>query len=249
MTPASAPYPSLPVLNCDLGEGEPETVTGELMALIGAANIACGGHAGTDASMRHALASAHRHRVLAGAHPGLKSAFGRSAVTPPTPLELQVLLIDQITRLAMLAREVGVPLHHVKLHGALYHQVDASSDLRTSYLATLQANFPPLAVFARCGGACAREASQRGMTVWEEAFLDRGYRPDGTLVQRGERGDLIVDPALVRERLESLIRHGGWPAVDGTWIPLAPRTLCIHGDSPHALDLLHAAIGRRTPPG
>lgn len=248
MSPAQASPRPLPVLNCDLGEGETDNVTDELMALIGAANIACAVHAGSEASMRHALASARRHHVLAGAHPGLGSGFGRNTTAVPRPAELQRLVIDQVGHLDALARQLHVPLHHVKLHGALYHHVDSRFELRTAYLDVLQQHFPKLVVIARFGAACAAEAKHRGLVVWEEAFLDRGYRPDGTLVPRGEAGDLITDPIAIRSRLESLVGRGGWPAHDGTWIPLTPQTLCVHGDSPQAARCLQAAKTVMAPP-
>jgi UPF0271 protein len=239
----SVPRPArgLFVLNCDLGEGEPVSRTEALLSLIDVANIACGGHAGTDESMRSALVLAKKHGVLVGAHPGLCHGFGRNLAAKPTARELQSLVLHQVQHLTHHARELGVPLHHVKLHGALYHLADSDPALTDAYLTVIQASGPGLVVVSRCGGACAAQARRRGLNVWEEAFLDRGYQADGTLVPRGEPGDLIVDTTALEHRVGLLGDRGGWPAVDGTWLSLEPRTLCVHGDSPLALEFLRAA--------
>lgn len=232
-------------LNCDLGEGEPPERTAALFEFVDAANVACGGHAGDDRSMGRCLELAARNSVHLGAHPGYpnREDFGRSSARGGlTVSRLEELLSAQVERLASLARDAGVVLHHVKLHGALYHDVETDRPLATAYLRIVASRWPGLRVFARAGGSVESVAQELGseVEVWSEGFLDRGYREDGTLVPRGEPGSMLEDPALVLERLADLRGRGGCRATGGGWVALSPRTLCVHGDGPRALDLLAA---------
>jgi UPF0271 protein len=135
----------------------------------------------------------------------------------------------------------------VKLHGALYHAVEREPALGRCYVETVSREFTGLTLYALAGGRLAALGQSRGLTVWEEAFLDRGYRDDGSLVPRSEAGALLTSPAPVRARLQSLLERGGWATVSGGWVNLSPRTLCVHGDTPGALRLL-AAIRREITP-
>ncbi len=231
-------------LNCDLGEGEPFLQTAALMAVIDSANIACGAHAGDDAGMRRCLELAGRLGVHAGAHPGFpdRASFGR-ATSSPGPLtteSLAELLEPQVGRLMQHARELGVPLHHVKLHGALYHAVEGDPALARSYLGIVAANWPGMTVYARTGGHVVAAGRDSGFPVWSEAFLDRGYRNDGTLVPRSEPGAVLHSAPAVLQRLRDLRAGGRCRSVEGAWIELSARTWCIHGDSPDAVALLRA---------
>lgn len=239
-------------INCDLGEGEPRERTEELISLIDSANIACGGHAGDDASQRFCLETAARRNVRPGAHPGLedRSGFGRAEVTGLTPGRLAALLDEQVGRLAVHARGLGVVLHHVKLHGALYHAVEAEPALTEAYLGWVAERHPGLKVYARAGGAVERASRRRpgGVEVWAEGFLDRGYLPDGTLVPRGQPGALLDSPGAVRERWRELVGKGGVRAIDGRWLPLAVRTVCVHGDGAESVSMLRAVRDSRRSP-
>lgn len=224
-------------LNCDLGEGEPPARTRALMGRVTSVNVACGVHAGDAATMERCVRLAKASGVRLGAHPGLAGAFGRGEVRL-TPAGLRQLLVAQVGSLRCLAEKHGVRLHHVKLHGALYHAVEREPGLARGYLATMDACFAGLAIYTLAGGRVAALGRRRGLPVWEEAFLDRGYRDDGSLVPRAEEGALLTTPRQVRERLRNLVGRGGWTTVSGGWLRLAPRTLCVHGDTPGALRLL-----------
>lgn len=243
----------IPTINCDLGEGEPLHATSTLMGLIDAANIACGGHSGSLESMAACLNLARRHQVRAGAHPGLpdRSGFGRSTPSSLTPADLVALLDDQVGGFTQAARRAGVPVSHIKLHGALYHLVDARPELGDAYLEAVSARWPRVAIMARDGGQVAARARSLGIPVIREAFLDRAYRPDGTLVPRGEPHAVLDRPETILERLRSLEAGGGWQAIDGSWLQLEPDSLCVHGDSPGATAMLQAIRAlhpRRLPP-
>lgn len=179
-------------------------------------------------------------KVKIGAHPGVPGAFGRGEVRL-TCTELQTLLLAQIGALHRLTEVHRVRLHHVKLHGALYHAVEHERQLGRCYVETVARWFRGLPIYAVAGGRIAELGRQVGVQVREEAFLDRGYRADGTLLPRSEPGALLTRPAEITARLRSLRQGGGWPAHDGAWLALRPSTLCLHGDTPGALALLRAA--------
>lgn len=220
-------------LNCDLGEGEPPARTAALLRLVQAANLACGGHAGDAAGMERIARLAFARGVKLGAHPGSPDRAGRGrAEVTPSPGELVTLVLQQVSALDTIARALGGALHHVKLHGALYHTTDREPALAEAYLRAVRRWWPRLIVVARSGGFTARRARRLGLAVWEEAFLDRGYRRDGTLVPRGEPGALL-GLREIPSRLGQLAL-GIVQAADGAKVPVYPQTLCVHADSPDA---------------
>jgi UPF0271 protein len=231
-------------LNCDLGEGEPLEKTEALMRSISSANIACGGHAGDEKSMRDCLLLAREFGVHAGAHPGIPDCanFGRSDSALSTA-ELESFLEQQITTLQAAAADVGMDLHHVKLHGALYHLTEANASLRKVYLETMKTRWPNLIIFALAGGALVKEAIEFGLEAWPEAFLDRGYLPDGSLVPRADPRALVTEPEEIEPRIKLLLDTGEIIASDGTRLALSPKTLCVHSDSPRSIEI--AALARR----
>lgn len=226
-------------LNCDLGEGEPIARTRALMRWITSANVACGGHAGDAQLMEACVRLASAGGVRLGAHPGpwARSDFGRSAVSV-TPDELELLLLQQVGALERIARAHRVRLHHIKLHGALYHATEADEALARRYLRVVRRWWPRCVVYARAGGLVARLArdipSDDRVTVWPEAFADRGYRDDGTLVPRGEPGALLETAGEVRARGQLLAAMGAVESVHGCRLKLQPRTVCVHSDSADA---------------
>lgn len=206
------------LLNADLGEGEPEERTAALMRLIDLANVACGGHAGNRESMERCARLAAEHGVKLGAHPGLAADFGRGRADIDASA-LRALVQEQTSTLAAVA-----PLHHIKLHGALYHAVESSEALAHAYVDTVREVFPGLAIVAFAGGRVLPAARKLGMQALAEVFAERGYREDGSLIPRGEPGALIDDPAEVVARLPSL----------------RGDTICVHSDSPNALAIARA---------
>lgn len=208
------------IINCDLGEWESREQTEALMRLIGAANIACGGHAGDRDSIRFCTDLAREHGVLIGAHPGLPAVGGRGEALP-SPAQFRELLLTQLQTFY----EVTDDLHHVKLHGSLYHAVERHEFLTEVYVDVLTNHFP-CAVFALAGGSFAKRATDIGLRVFSEGFADRGYLPDGSLIPRSEDGALIHDLDVIRDRALS------WQANQ------AIQTVCVHSDSPQALDIL-----------
>jgi len=218
----------LPVLlNIDLGElpDEPE----ELFAIAHLANIACGGHAGDDTSMRRAVELCRAHGSRVGAHPSYpdRDGFGRRAVTI-APGELQRTVADQCKRLVAIARSLGEPVVSVKPHGALYHATRDAAVADAVVVGALEALGGAVTFVGPRAGALAAAVARAGGDYAREAFADRATRPDGTLVARDQPGALIVDPAACALLARSLAERGD---VD---------TVCVHGDTPGAVAIARA---------
>jgi UPF0271 protein len=211
------------LLNIDLGELPDEDE--QLYALAHVANIACGGHAGDEASMRQALERCARHGTRAGAHPSYvdRDGFGRRALeVAPEVLRGQV--AEQCARLAGLARALGVPLEFAKPHGALYHSANRSPALAQAVVAAVSEVLGPRVILiGPATGALSEAAREAGLSYAREGFADRGTLPDGSLIPRGQPGAVVTDPQVARENAVRLARGG---TID---------TLCVHGDTPGAV--------------
>jgi 5-oxoprolinase (ATP-hydrolysing) subunit A len=230
-------------LNADLGEttdGVPTADDAAMFALISSASIACGGHAGDDASMREAVARAASAGVAVGAHPSFvdRAGFGRTALAvDPTELRRQVRA--QLRALI----DAGADPRYVKPHGALYHVVTRDADAADAVAAAIADTAAgigrPLPVLGM-PGEIVRAATAAGLPFVAEAFLDRGYLPTGGLVPRTEAGALLHDPDVVAARAVRLAVEGVVEAVDGTPLRADAASLCVHGDSPGAVAMARA---------
>ncbi|GAA2002125.1 5-oxoprolinase subunit PxpA [Microbacterium ulmi] len=230
-------------LNADLGEtveGVPTADDEAMFAVISSASIASGGHAGDAASMRSAVARAARFGVAVGAHPSYRDAesFGRVR-RDPSPDDLRADIDAQLA--ALLA--AGAELRYVKPHGALYHAVResrAQADAVARAVADASDRLGRALPVLGLEGEISRAAAAAGLPFLREAFLDRGYRPDGALVARGEPGALLADPDAVAARAIRLALEGTVEAVDGSLIEAHAVSLCLHGDSPAAVEMARA---------
>ncbi len=223
-------------LNADVGEGSQDDTA--LLPLITSANIACGGHAGDPQTMRETVALALRHGVAVGAHPGYvdRDHFGRRPMTLDEP-QVIALIFSQVGALDAIAAAEGAPIVHVKPHGALYNQAEVDDRLAQSLVNAVQRYPRRLALVGRAGSAMQRAARIAGLPFRAEAFADRRYRADGALVARTEPGAVIEDPGAVAAQVRRLIQDGEVETNDGSRIPLAFETLCLHGDTPGAARL------------
>jgi 5-oxoprolinase (ATP-hydrolysing) subunit A len=226
-------------LNCDLGEGEPLAKTRRLMRWITSANVACGGHAGTARSMETCVRLAAEFNVRVGAHPGVRSNFGRGKLEI-TPDELKTLLKEQVGAFEIVVRRTGLKLHHIKLHGSLYHATDQDNILAAAYLDTVRRLWPKVKIYARAGGLTAQLGRTRGIPVWEEVFADRGYRDDGSLVPRGLPGAVFGKAPGIARLMERLAQAGEIVSSTGKAIRLNAKTICIHSDTPGAVRIAGA---------
>jgi UPF0271 protein len=230
-------------LNCDMGEGA--GADEQLMPLVSSANVACGGHAGDEASMRATVRLARRHGVAVGAHPSYpdRAGFGRERLAR-APVDVRADVVAQVRALLAVCREEGVPLVHVKPHGALYNAAAGDAALAQAIGEAVREVDPGLVVVCLAGSPMVGLVRGMGLACAEEAFADRGYTARGTLVARGQPGALLVDPATVAERASRLARERSVTAADGTVVPVAADTLCLHGDTPGASALARAVRER-----
>ena len=228
-------------LNSDLGEGAGSDMA--LMPLITSANIACGGHAGNENTMRTTVELAIRNKVAIGAHPGYpdRERFGRAAMEMPAR-ELIESIRRQVDALAAVASRMGARVTHVKAHGALYNQGERDATIAQTIIFGVQAatGGHELVIVAPPGSAMVDEAKAMGMKVAREGFVDRAYEADGTLQSRSVAGSVLTNPADAVRQALSFVKNGGVTAVDGSFLNLAVDTLCLHGDTPGAPDIARA---------
>jgi 5-oxoprolinase (ATP-hydrolysing) subunit A len=219
-------------LNADVGEGLPDADRA-LLQYVTSANIACGLHAGDPHTMRATVALAVRQGVAVGAHPGFddREGFGRRPVQLHAT-ELADLILYQLGALDAIARAEGARLHHVKPHGALYNQAEHDERLAADIIAAVRAFDPQLRLVGRAGSAMARAASELDHPFTAEAFADRRYQADGSLVARSQTGAVLTEPDEVAAQVRRLVTHGEVVSGDGTRVPVAFETLCLHGDTP-----------------
>lgn len=232
-------------LNADIGEGCDD---GALMPYLTRASIACGGHVGDVASMTAALRLAMEHGVAVGAHPGYpdQAGFGRRALAA-TVDDIARWVTQQTQTLAGLAAQLGVRLVHVKPHGALY-TVAAYDRHVAEAIARAVATFDPNLILVGLADSQLIAAGQAvGLRVLNEAFVDRRYQSNGQLVSRETGGALLTDPVAAAQ--QALALAGGEPVVtlEGTALQIRAETLCLHSDTPGALNIartVHAALNR-----
>jgi UPF0271 protein len=226
-------------LNSDLGEGAGPDA--EIIPLVTSANIACGAHAGDEATMDATVRLALAHGVAVGAHPGYRDreSFGRLPLDI-APEQLAVDLRTQIEALASIAERAGARVTHVKAHGALYNQAERDPGVAATIARAAAAADPALVLLAPPGSALERAAEAAGLRVAREGFIDRAYEADGRLRSRRLPGALITDPVAAAAQAVSIVRDGNVRAHDGTLVPLEVDTLCVHGDTAGAPAILRA---------
>lgn len=228
-------------LNCDMGEYEnPELLAREaqLMPLITSVNIACGAHAGNPDLMRRTARMAAQHGTAIGAHPGFPDTqdFGRRDYQTSAQ-EVESLVSSQLKTLADVLASVQLTLCHVKLHGALYNLASRDRTVADAVTRTLTAFNPHLLLFALAGSELVTSGTTAGLTVIQEAFADRAYRSDGTLVPRTQPNALLQTQQQVRQQLHAIL-NGSVTSIDGQQVPIQPNTLCVHMDTPQAVEFL-----------
>lgn len=229
-------------LNADLGEdaGHDE----ELLALVTSANIACGLHAGSAGLMTAALLAAKARGVAVGAHPSFddRANFGRSEMSLPGH-EVFALVVYQLGAFQALAHSLGLRPQHVKPHGALYNMAVRDEEIAAAIAQAVRAVDPTFIVFAPGTSALSRAAEVLELRVAREVFADRNYLADGSLVPRSDPRALLHDPEAAAERVFGMLRDHTVRAIDGTEVPVQVDTICVHGDTPDAVEF---AIALRT---
>lgn len=220
-------------LNCDLAEGFPNDQ--QLIPLITSANLACAFHAGAPDLMVATALLCQQHGVHVGAHPGFQDAanFGRLE-QPVTGTQVYALVAFQVSGLLGLLRSAGIPIHHVKLHGALYNQTARDLNLAKAAVQAVRDLDPELIFYGLAGSAHVQAALEMGIRVWQEAFLDRSYLADGSLTPRSHPGAVHQTEQAALGQAQEILQ-GHVTALTGEQVPLAADTLCLHGDGDHAV--------------
>ncbi|MBX9471750.1 LamB/YcsF family protein [Microcella sp.] len=226
-------------LNSDLGESFGAWTMGDdaaMLPLVTSANLACGFHAGDPSAMLAASRTAVLHGVAIGAHPSYRdlAGFGRRDMEVPAE-QLHADLLYQVAALSGVTAHAGGRVAYVKPHGALYNRI--AVDLEVAEVVADVARALDLPVLGLPGSAIAAACDRAGVRFVREAFADRGYLADGTLAPRSLDGAVLTDPAEVAERAVRIATEGVVIALDGTEISARVDSLCVHGDTPGAVEL------------
>ena len=235
-------------LNADLGEGFGAWRLGDdeaMLDVVTSANVACGFHAGDPALLLRTCKAAAERGVRIGAQVGYRdlAGFGRRFIDA-TPDELSADVIYQIGALQALAHTAGSTVSYVKPHGALYNTIVNNHGQARAVAEAVHAVDPNLPVLGLSGSVFFAEARTLGLRTVPEAFADRSYRSDGQLVSRREPNAVLHDPAEIAERVASMVNAGRVAAVDGSTIPITVESVCVHGDSPGAVQIANAVRDR-----
>jgi UPF0271 protein len=233
-------------LNSDLGESVERVRSGEdaaLMEFVTSANIACGGHAGDEETMREMVRAALARGVNVGAHPGYpdRAGFGRVRMDMGAE-EVERAVGEQVEALALVANAEGAAIVHVKAHGALYHVAMRDRGIAEAVGRGAGRVGRPILV-GQAGAAALEWWREMEFPVSAEAFADRGYEADGKLAARGKPGSVISDPEKAAERAVEIALGRGVKDSTGQVIRLSAQTICIHSDTPGSLENARA-IGR-----
>ena len=235
-------------LNSDLGEGFGRWELGDdraLLSIVTSANVACGFHAGDPSVLRRTTADAAAENVAVGAHVGYRdlAGFGRRFIDVP-PADLTADVLYQMGALSAFTRLAGDRIRYVKPHGALYNTIVHHEQQAAAVVEAVRAFDPGLPVLGLPGSRFLELAEKAGLPTYREAFADRAYTPEGTLVSRREPGAVLHDPEEIAERCLRIARREPVTAVDGSEILIEADSLCVHGDSPGAVAIARAVADR-----
>lgn len=229
-------------LNCDMGESFGAYTLGyddEVIQLISSVNIACGFHGGDPDVMDHTVAMAKKYNVGVGAHPGYPNllGFGRWNMDIPSKT-LSNIIIYQIGSLEMFCRKHDVSMQHVKPHGNLNNMADSDERIAASIVEAVYSINPMLPLFVKPNSELERIAKEKGQPIVQELFADRSYTKDMSLVPRTVEGSVITDIDQASENIVKMITTNEVTAITGEKLPIAGETICVHGDTPSAVDMI-----------
>jgi len=235
-------------LNCDMGEGFGVYSIGkdeQVMPFITSANVACGFHASDPATIWKTVKMAKANGVSVGAHPSYPDlvGFGRRPMEVSAE-EVMADVLYQIGALAAFCRREGVRLQHVKPHGALYNRAAVDSAIAMAVAEAIKSVDADLYLVCLSNSEMVTAARTTGIRYVEEAFADRAYTREGKLVPRSQAGAVIHDPAVAAERVLSMVRERCVVAIDGTIVPINAQTICVHGDTAEAAEMIRIIKAR-----
>lgn len=224
-------------INCDVGEG----VAGEalLMPYISSCNIACGGHFGNKETIDETIELAIKNKVKIGAHPSFpdQTNFGRKILNI-TPEDLKKSIQSQLELFAQRLEIFNVKMHHIKAHGALYNLIAKDIDAATNYINSIEKFAKGISVYVPYNSAIEKIAKERGINIKYEAFADRNYNADLSLVSRSNKNAVINNPSAVFNHIRQMIENEKVLTIDKVLVPIKADTFCIHGDHKNALEIL-----------
>lgn len=228
-------------LNSDLGESFGQWRMGDdqaMLQIVSSANVACGFHAGDPEGILKTLEAAKSNHVVVGAHVGYPDlvGFGRRNMDIASA-ELTASVIYQIGAIQGLATAAKTAVRYVKPHGALYNTIAQDQRQATAVIDAVLAIDPQLTLVALAGSPLIQWAQARGLNTVAEAFADRAYHADGSLVSRREDGAVLHDPQLIAQRMLQLVQQGGVTSIEGTFTAIEADSICVHGDSPDAVEI------------
>ena len=240
-------------LNSDLGESFGPWSMGDdsaMLSIVTSANVACGGHASDPETMFKTLTLAAQNNVVVGAHPGFndREGFGRRLI-PMSPIEIGRMCAAQIGALMAMSKLTGTQVSYVKPHGALGNLAARDRDVADAIVEAVQSIDKELAMLAISGTQSEQAARAANMQVYSEIFADRGYLSTGQLVPRDQEGAMIHDAKEAADRLLEYLHTGLMPVIDGEPIKLEAQSICVHGDSEHAVAMAREILARLTAAG
>ena len=228
-------------LNSDLGESFGQWQMGDdaaMLKIVSSANIACGFHAGSPTGILATLRAAMQNNVVVGAHVAYPDlvGFGRRNMDLSYS-ELFADVIYQIGALIGLATTAGTDVRYVKPHGALYNTIAQDKRQAMAVIDAMLALDKQLELVVLAGSPLVQWAKDAGLNTVAEAFADRAYHTDGRLVSRQQAGAVLHDPQQVAERIVQLVQQGGLMSIEGQFTPIEADSICVHGDSPGAVEM------------
>ena len=240
-------------LNSDMGESFGRWTLGDdhaLLDIVSSANIACGFHAGDPVSILRTVTNAARNGVSIGAHVAYHDigGFGRRFIDVQ-PQDLKADVMYQLSALRGLAASAGSTVSYVKPHGALYNRIVFDDTQARAVVDAITAIDPSVSILTLPGSAVSQIAQKEGLRVFIEAFADRAYTPDGHLVPRTQPGAVLTDVDVIAQRVLGLVRTGTIEAIDGSTVPVKADSVCVHGDTPGAVQVAKSVKAKLTDHG
>jgi len=226
-------------INCDLGEGENQLACENdalLMPYITRCNIACGGHAGNELTMKLSVKNAVKNNLIIGAHPGYPDPDNFGRVTINMSFEnLEISLLKQISSLQKICNNLQLSLDHIKFHGALYNEIESNPKLTKQIVGMIFKHYPTLSVICLAEGLLMENCKKNDLNYLQEAFIDRRYLKNKKLSPRTMVGSVIECQELAIKQAVALAFHKPIETIDKQWITVKADTLCLHGDNNNSL--------------
>jgi UPF0271 protein len=235
-------------LNCDMGESYGSYKLGyddDVIQLISSVNIACGFHGGDPNVMDHTVKMAKEHGVGIGVHPGFPDlrGFGRRNMDIPRE-ELINDIVYQIGALQAFCEKYGVELQHIKPHGNMNNMTDTDEEMAETIIEAVQLVKPDLPIFVKTNSNLHKAAERKGLPFITEIFADRAYKNDLSLVSRREEGAVITNFEVAAERVVKMVTEGKVTTITGDEVEIQGETICVHGDTPTALQMIRTIRDR-----